>query len=422
MIKLKQNLYFLIAAYFRFFATRKLKRWNPKIILVTGSTGKTTLLHLIEAQLGDKARYSHHANSSYGIPFDILGLTRKTLKKSEWIPLILKAPFKSLSATPRERLYVVEADCDRPNEGKFLSQMLRPEITIWLSLGRTHSGNFDKLVHQKKFKTVEEAIAHEFGYYLENTTKRAILNADEPLLLKQLERAKIESKKLTESMLNEYEVTIHGTKFKINNVEYTIKHLLPQESWTSVAAAIELAQYLQTPIDPHFTKLTLPPGRSALFNGIKNTTIIDSSYNASLSAMQTMLKMTDKIDHPNKWIVISDIVELGEEEREEHEKLADIIASVAVQRIILMGPRVIKYTYPRLSRLVDNPSIIEKFVHPQEIVHFLKHNLQENSLLFFKGSRFLEGVIEPLLKDKQDANKLPRREEIWQERRKQWGL
>ena len=62
---LKTILYFPLAYYFRFFAKIKLKRWKPRIIVITGSNGKTTLLHLVAAQLAEKARCSHPANNSY---------------------------------------------------------------------------------------------------------------------------------------------------------------------------------------------------------------------------------------------------------------------------------------------------------------------------------------------------------------------
>ena len=68
-----------------------------KRVLLTGipRSGKTTLLHLIESQLGDKVRYSHHANSSYGIPFDILDLHRNKLTADEWLGIFLLAPFRA---------------------------------------------------------------------------------------------------------------------------------------------------------------------------------------------------------------------------------------------------------------------------------------------------------------------------------------
>src|SRR5882762_3188783 len=110
--KLKKLFYFPAASYFRFFAAIRLKRWNPRVIVVTGSNGKTTLLHMLEAQIGDKAKYSHHANSSFGIPFDILNLHRKTLLKTEWIGLFFCAPLNVFKKLPKEKIYVVEADVD----------------------------------------------------------------------------------------------------------------------------------------------------------------------------------------------------------------------------------------------------------------------------------------------------------------------
>src|SRR3989344_796682 len=136
--KIKKSLYFPIAWYFRFFASIRLNRWNPTVIVVTGSNGKTTLLHMLESQIGQKARYSHHANSIFGIPFDILDLHRTSLLKSEWISLILKTPINAFKNPPKERTYVVEADCERPGEGKFLAEFLKPEVVLWVSTSRTH--------------------------------------------------------------------------------------------------------------------------------------------------------------------------------------------------------------------------------------------------------------------------------------------
>ena len=85
MIKaIKKSLYFPIAYYFRFFAQIRLSIWKPIVIVVTGSSGKTTLLNLIESQLKEKAKFSHFANSSFGIPFNILGLDRKKLTIEEY--------------------------------------------------------------------------------------------------------------------------------------------------------------------------------------------------------------------------------------------------------------------------------------------------------------------------------------------------
>ena len=74
VMKLKKRFYFLVASYFRFFANISFRRWRPRVIAITGSVGKTTMLNLVECILKDRAHYSHDANSAYGIAFDILGM------------------------------------------------------------------------------------------------------------------------------------------------------------------------------------------------------------------------------------------------------------------------------------------------------------------------------------------------------------
>lgn len=408
--RVKKLLYFPIAYYFRIFAQIQLKIWKPRIIVITGSNGKTTLLHLIESQLGNQAKYSHFANSTYGIPFNILGLQRKTLTIFEWPFLFLLAPFKAFKRPYKQKIYIVEADCDRPNEGKFLGSLLKPEITIWLSVSKTHSINFTSL----------DDIAYEFGFFLEYCQNYAIINADNNLITRQLPRTKATTDKIYKTHLH-YEISQAATKFIINSKEYSFKFLLPEDTFYSIYTTNLLLNYLNAkPVDT-FSNFTLPPGRSSVFAGIGNTTVIDSSYNATPASMEASLNMYKLYPGKIKWGIISDMVELGKEEAIEHKNLAKLIADCKLDKVILMGPRVLEYTLPGLKEITPKLSI-ESFLTPKEVLDYLKNNIKGGEILFFKGARFLEGIIEHLLKNKDDISKLCRREEIWQKRRKQWGL
>lgn len=419
MIKLiKQLFYFPLAYYFRFWAKIQLSMWKPRIIVVTGSSGKTTLLHIIESQLGDQARYSHHANSSYGIPFDILGLQRKDLTPNEWISLFLFAPFRAFKKVPSEKFYIAEADCDRPGEGKFLATLLHPEITLWVSSSLTHSANFDYLVKNNSFPTVEEAIAYEFGYFLEYTKKLAIVNGDSPLILNQLSRTSAKVEKITREDLRGYEVYQNSTEFIIDKRKYSINFIVPKEVFYSIQMANQLVKYLNFSFDSNFSNLTLPPGRNSIFKGIKNTTLIDSAYNATPDGVKTILEMFDKYPGKFKWIVLGDMIELGDEEKKEHEKLGKIISKMKFEKIILVGPRVSKYIPP----ILPSSQIPQIFLMPKDGLDYILKNIKGEETILFKGARFLEGVIEHLLLNKNDINKLVRREKAWQNRRKAWGL
>lgn len=415
--KIKKSLYFPVSYYFRFFAKIRLALWKPYIIVVTGSSGKTSLLHLLESQIGSEAKYSHHANSTYGIPFDILGLKRENLKSIEWIHLFFSTPFSILKPKPKEKIYIAEADCDRPGEGKYLASLLRPNATLWVGTGRTHVANFDREVVSGKFKTVEEAVAFEFGYFLEYCKDFSLVNGDSKLIDIQTKRSKALVEKISLKTLYSYEVFKNKTIFRTRKKSYELNMLLPKEIFYSLQMTLKLLVKLKIKPDLTFKNLTLPPGRNSVFKGIKGITIIDSTYNANLDSMSAVLNMFSQINHEKKWMILGDMLEQGESEKEEHEKLAEIISKMEFERLVLMGPRVLKYTYPKLRR-----EKVSAFENPREVLNFLIANIEGGDLVLFKGARFLEGVIENLLEDKNDADKLARREEVWEARRRKFGL
>jgi len=415
---LKNNLYFPVAGYFKFFAAIHLKRWQPRVIVVTGSNGKTTTLHLIESQLQTHARYSHKANSAFGIPFDILGLRRTSFSIFEWLTFFLLAPIRAFKQPAEERIYVVEADCDRPGEGRFLASLLKPEVTIWLSCARTHSYNFDKIVMTKRFANVDEAIAHEFGHFATCTSGQIIYNADEKLIVKQLSNKHAQLSPLTKRvLLSSYKVSLTGTIFTIDGMDYALPYLLPEVTFYSIIASLQTAAYFGIRTDPSYSKLQLPPGRCSLFKGIKGTTIVDSSYNANLSSTTVILSMTNQLECHHKWLILGDLIEQGMEEKEEHEKLARLITESNFEKVILVGPRLAKYTLPLLR---ENSAIT--FAETADALHYLLESIKGGEVLVFKGARYLEGIIERLLEDENDVANLCRREERFQIRRKQWNL
>lgn len=421
---LKRSLYFPVAFYFQIFAKIRLLRWKPRIIVVTGSNGKTTLLHLIYSQLQEKAKYSYQANSNFGIPFNILGLGRKTMFLSEWPGLFLKAPILAFRTPPKEKIYVVEADCDRPGEDKFISSLsafLKPEVTLWVSVSRTHTMNFDQVVKEGKFQSVEEAIAYEFGHFVKRATKLVVVNGDSDLIESQLKFAKAQVIQVYLKDLTSYQISETGTQFKFGNRIVKLKSLLPPTAYYSIKMTLELLNYLKMEAKS-FENFSPPPGRSTLFEGVKNTTLIDSSYNANLESMATVLEMYKVFPQKPKWAVIGDMLELGEEEQIEHEKLGKLISETDLDRLVLMGPRVSQYTYPKVKEIVGDKYPLVTFTTPVETLAYLQEEIKGGETILFKGARFLEGVIENLLLDRSQKKDLARREEIWEKRRKGWGL
>ncbi|MBO4855454.1 hypothetical protein J5500_03570, partial [Candidatus Saccharibacteria bacterium] len=62
------------------------------------------------------------------------------------------------------------------------------------------------------------------------------------------------------------------------------------------------------------------------------------------------------------------------------------------------------------------------FRKPDAALKYLEHNLTGKETVLFKGSQYLEWIIEKLLENPEDAAKLPRQTALYKKRRAQWGL
>lgn len=418
-MRFKKRFYFVAARYFRFFANFSFRRWRPRVIAVTGSAGKTTMLNMIEFELGDKAHYSHDANSAFGISFDLLGMDGVRGSKWRWVKLILLAPIRAIYYRRTGEFYVVEIDGERPRETEFLASWLKPEITLWVSFGLSHAVQFEHEVKEGKYETLEKAIAHEFGTLPANTTKRVYIDASSTEMREAVEGINAEVVEVSKKQLKRYSVYPSRTDFVFDGAAFHFSQPQPKDLAIQLAMLQDLLPYLQIPLKTDFHDMPVPPGRSTYFKGIKGINIIDSSYNAHLISMQSILEMARNLHAGHKWLVIGDIVDQGSIESEEHYKLANLIADVSPEMVILVGRRTKEYTAPRLKEL---GIITRTTLDPKKALKFIQANVTGDETLIFKGSQYLEWIIEKLLADPEDAKYLPRREAAAIKRRQKWGL
>lgn len=416
---LKKRFYFTVARYFRHFANRVLKRWNPRVIAVTGSAGKTTMLNMIEFEMGDKAHYSHDANSAFGVSFDLLGIDGVRGSKWRWLWLILIAPIKSWFKTFPQKFYVVEIDGERPHEAEFLAEWLRPEVTIWVSIGLSHAVQFEKVVAEGKFKDLSEAITAEFANLPKNTLKRVYIDADSKLMTSATEGISAKVIPIKKTEIKKYVVYPDATDFTYGDTTFHFDRPEPRDIAFNLFVLQDLMKYLKLKFNPDFSGMVVAPGRSSYFKGIKNTHIVDSSYNAHMISMMSILDMAKRMHAESKWLIIGDIVDQGSLAESEHRKLAKLIADVEPEKVVLVGRRTKKYTAPELKALgVSAVATLD----PHKALEYLEKNLKGNETLIFKGSQYLEWIIEKLLANPDDARLLCRREKAAVARRKNWGL
>jgi UDP-N-acetylmuramyl pentapeptide synthase len=125
--------------------------------------------------------------------------------------------------------------------------------------------------------------------------------------------------------------------------------------------------------------------------------------------MGVMLQLFQEYPATHKWLVLGHMIEQGQEVRQEHEKLGEMLLGMtSVERFIFIGASNEKFTLPFLRRHGYTEG--QYFAQPQAALTYLKRELQGGETLLLKGAPFIEGMVEGLLADPNQAKFLVRRE------------
>ena len=432
-----------VLAYLRFFARLQLKKnKDATIIGITGSAGKSSTRAAISLILATRGRVkdSGSANSETGIPLNILGLSPINYSFLDWFRLLILAPFKLLTNWEKYDYYVVEMGIDSPDSPKnmsYLLKIIRPHVAVILNATLAHSASFDYLVKDRDparrvtkltRKIAEEKIKLALGI---DPTGVTIINSDQKELrglIKQLNSRIIKFGRLKGASLiiGKPSNTRKGFSFSFSYQGHTHDVVLPDyfelEFAYTFAAAISATSALG--VKPSvavraLAKYRSPAGRMSVFSGINNSTVIDSSYNASPASTYSLLQLLHKLAGKKRKIaVIGDMRELGKESKYAHKNLADQIIKHA-DEAILFGEDVAKLTLPVL---VARHFPVKHFAQMTDLIEYLTASIPKNAHILVKGSQneiFLERVVEAILADPADSTKLCRRGKYWDRIRSQ---
>lgn len=395
---MKQNISLFILYYFRFFAKlqlskvkflQKIKKKQLDIVGITGSAGKSSTLIACQSVFPSKykVKTNDNCNSESGLPLSLLGLKLNDYNFFAWFKMIVLSPIKYLTNWQSYDILILEMGVDSaswPKNMDYLLSVVKPNIAIFLNVSPVHMLNFDSLdqIAQEKAKLVNQA-------------KVAIINNQDKLVKKYTQ---------TKNIIN-----IIPTKIKFQNF------YLPDVYQISFGAAMSLAQIFNIKPNDAIKNIqdnfSLPPSRSSILEGIKNTTIIDSSYNSSPIACAELLKFLSSFKG-KKIAVLGDMRELGNSTPDEHLKIYDQ-ALKSADLIISVGPQTQKY--------FGNKS--KKFNNWWTAAEFIKDQIQGGETILIKGSQntiFLEELVKSILKNPSDSIKLCRQSKYWLKTKKKY--
>jgi UDP-N-acetylmuramoyl-tripeptide--D-alanyl-D-alanine ligase len=131
-------------------------------------------------------------------------------------------------------------------------------------------------------------------------------------------------------------------------------------------------------------------GRLQLKPGVRDSWIIDDSYNANPSSVRAGLEVLRSLSGPT-WLVLGDMAELGEHSEESHAHMGAYARECGIKRVFALGPL--------SSRAVETfGSGGEWFADADSLIRRLQAELVPGVTVLIKGSRInrLERVVQAL--------------------------
>ncbi len=267
------------------------KRISPKVVGITGSSGKTTTKEMCAAIFSNSRRCQHSAkneNNEFGVPKTLLAMPDDT------------------------QVAVIEMAMRGLGQIDQLAKCALPDIGIITNAGTAHI----ELLGSK------ENIAKAKCELLERMNKTraiAILGSNEPHLVGRA-KSVFEGKMhvFTEAAINVVSSNPDMTRFTIADSDQVFEvraHGMPliSDAWCSIVAARELG-LSDEQIAEGLKRFKAIDGRGNRLHSAEGSLIIDETYNAnpeSVRATVIGLRDLDAYPHAKKFVVLGDLLELG---------------------------------------------------------------------------------------------------------------
>jgi UDP-N-acetylmuramoyl-tripeptide--D-alanyl-D-alanine ligase len=411
-----QSLYSFFEQSLFWLTKQTLNRFSPTVIGVTGSVGKTSTRHAIFTVLsGFRTVRSSYANlnTELGVCLTVLGdwdhsdldlVTRKQAAGSRklskvwfWIRVFFRG-FSNLVLLPRDQypeILILEYGADRPGDIKKLLTIVRPDIAVITAIGSIpvhveFYANCDELAREKA-KLIESVPAS--GY--------SILNADDDRVMgvRERTRGRVSTFGFSESASVRVTGFEHkviddipvGISFKLEQkmhfVPVRMQHVYGSAHAYAAAAAAATASALGMNLVSISEKLSHyhpVDGRMNLVPGIKESLILDDSYNASPLSVLSAISTLELLPAGRKVAILGDMLELGKYSFEAHAHVGSAVARVA-DELITVGLRG-KLIAESAQKAKMNKKNIFSFDTVEEAEPFVLEHIAAGDLVLVKGS------------------------------------
>ena len=446
----------LVVSLLALTARAVLARYKPRIVMVTGSVGKTSTKDAVAAALGARflVRGSEKSfNSEFGVPFTVLGVGNPWEDPVAWLLVARRALGLLLLPNHYPNLLVLEVGADAPGDLAKILKIARPDLVVVTRLPEIP-------VHVEFYTTPEAVREEEFSpAYALPPDAPLVVSSDDAFALEMAARVPVRlvtygTSESATVHLEDIGWDLDGMRAVVaaagERAEVAVKGSVGRAQLLPIAAAIAAARALEVPFAEAVAAVASyepPAGRGRLFAGVLGSTLIDDSYNSSPIAVEEALETlaTFPIDVPAKRrntrrqgrreelgaptdavgitrhgsrrgrrvAVLGDMLELGRYSVMEHERIGAHVAKKA-DMLVAVGIRAKRLAAAAVEAGMSEEQVM-MFDDSRAASGALPALLKEGDIVLVKGSQSIrmERVVEALLANPTDRSRLVRQEPAW---------
>lgn len=400
---------------------RFFKKFGPKLVVVTGSVGKTsTKLYMAEVlskRFKVMVHYGNH-NTHVSVPMAVFDIPIPAKLKSVWAWLgVIWQTQKKLHQPFNYDVIILELGTDHPGEIEHFGTYLSPHIAVVTAVTPEH---------MEFFKTLDAVAKEELA--AANFSMLALVNRDD-----------IDGKYsqyVTNSNIDTYGTSgVAEYRFMIENFDikkgFSGKFVSPEYGEQKVALQLVGEHNVKAAVAAGAVGVKLGMtaseivagmqsiqpvnGRMRILQGLKDSVIIDDTYNSSpraaLAAIQTLYSLPAK----QKIAILGSMNELGDYSKEAHEQVGKLCDPTLLDWVITIGDEAKKYLAPAAE---SKGCQVRSFSSPYDAGAFAHSVLHPHAIVLAKGSQngvFAEEALKVLLHSTDEEHQLVRQEPEWLE-------
>ena len=348
------------------------RKLNPTVIMITGSSGKTTTKELVYSVVSQKyntVRTPLNHNNEIGLCQTIF------------------------SVTPDTEVLIIEAGMRGLGEIELISKYAEPDYSIISNVGTAHIGRLGSRENIAKAKCEITSYQNPNGVLIahdDNLIKSTVSFTGEKLYYS------IRDVEITKKEIGHSEFVYNKEVYDLNiEGDYNIENSL---------SAINIGKLLniEYPLIKKGLSEYKPIEKRWEIEKIAGYNIINDSYNANPESMKATLNTILDL-YSDAVIVLGDMGELGENEKVYHREIGEFInkKNKSTQQILTVGGLAkeisdeIKVCYTR------------NFETNEDVARYILDNIDVGTTIFLKASRSMkfEEILEILKKVKVGENR-----------------